>query len=149
MGLGFINQAMAQAFDKAAFYKVMENGNADAVDRQLKIIETSTNINKGAYSGALLMKKAALIKGASKKLNVFKDGHTKLEAAIEKDKDNVEWRFLRLIIQENAPKILNYKSDKKEDAAIIQHSFKKLSPDVQSAVMDYRKHSDTLQTFIF
>ena len=146
---GLFIQARAQAFDKAVFYKVMENGNTDDVDKQLKIIEATPNINKEAYSGALLMKKAGLIKGASKKLNVFKTGRTKLEAAIEKEKDNGEWYFLRLIIQENAPKILNYKSDKKNDAALIQHSFKKLSPEVQSAVMDYRKHSDTLQTFIF
>lgn len=149
VGLGLFSRVNAQAFDKAAFYKVMENGNTDAVDKELKIIEAAPNINKEAYSGALLMKKAGLIKGASKKLSVFKGGHAKLESAIEKEKENAEWRFLRLIIQENAPKILNYKSDKKEDAAMIHGSFKKLSPEVQSAVMDYRKHSDTLQTLNF
>ncbi|MEO8768611.1 MAG: hypothetical protein ABI402_00945 [Ferruginibacter sp.] len=146
---GLFIQAKAQSFDKAAFYKVMENGNTDEVDKQLKIIETTSNINKEAYSGALLMKKAGLINGASKKLSVFKNGRAKLEAAIEKEKDNGEWHFLRLIIQENAPKILNYKSDKKDDAAMVHSAYKKLSPEVQSAVMDYRKHSDTLQTFIF
>lgn len=138
-----------QGFDKTAYYKVMENGNIDAIDKQLKIIETTSNINKEAYTGALLMKKADLVKGASKKLSVFKAGHQKLEAAMEKDNENAELHFLRLIIQEHAPKIVNYRSDIKKDAEIIHGSFKKLSPEVQSAVIDYRKHSDTLQSLNF
>lgn len=146
---GLFIQAKSQGFDKVTYYKVMEGGNTVAVDKQLKLIETAPDINKEAYSGALLMRKAALVKGPSKKLNVFKSGHKMLEGAIGKDKDNPEWRFLRLIIQENAPKILNYRSDKKNDAAIIQNAFKKLSPEVQSAVIDYRKHSDTLQPLNF
>lgn len=143
-----VAKSQDKGFDKAAFYKVMENGDLAAVDKQLKIIETA-DINKEAYGGAMEMKRAGLVKGPSKKLNVFKAGHKKLEAAIEKDKANVEWHFLRLIIQEHAPKILGYRDDIDKDAALVHGSFKKLSPELQAAVMDYRKQSNTLQKLNF
>ncbi|MFT3909585.1 MAG: hypothetical protein QM737_09180 [Ferruginibacter sp.] len=145
----FIEAKAQQAFDKATFYKVMENGKIDAVEAQMKIILSASGINKDAYSGALLMKKAGLVKGPSKKLNVFKDGHKKLEAAIKADAGNIEWHFLRLIIQEHAPKILGYRDDIKKDAELVHTNFKKLSPEVQAAVLDYRKQSDTLQPLNF
>lgn len=150
--LFFLLQAFitrSQDFNKPAYYQVMENGNIESVDKQLRIIESNTGINKEAYAGAMLMKKAGLVKGAGKKLNVFKDGHKKLEAAIEKDKENAEWHFLRLLIQENAPKILGYRSDIDKDATLIQASFKKLAPEVQSAVLDYRKKSNSLKKLNF
>lgn len=146
----FVNAtAQQKSFDKPAFYQVMEKAGSEELDNEIKLIAGTTGINKDAYTGALLMKKASLEKGAAKKLNVFKQGHEKLEAVIKKDQQNAEWRFLRLIIQENAPKILKYRSEIKTDAAYIQSSFKGLSADVQSAVMDYRKHSNTLQALNF
>lgn len=136
-------------FDKAGYYKVMESGDAAAIDQQIKIIDNTEKINKEAYTGALLMKKASLIKGAAKKLNIFKEGHKKLETAIERDNANTEWRFLRLIIQEHAPKMLKYRNDISKDAAAIQSGFKKLSPEVQAAVLDYKKNSSSLQSLQF
>lgn len=142
-------RAQQGGFNKEAYYQVMENASVETVDKQLKIIETSSGINKDAYRGALLMKKAGVIKGASKKLNTFKSGHKQLEAAIEKENENGEWRFLRLMIQENAPKILGYRSDIDKDATYIHSAFKKLSPEVQSAVMSYRKQSNSLKKLNF
>ncbi|MES1225617.1 MAG: hypothetical protein ABUT20_59610, partial [Bacteroidota bacterium] len=81
----FIEAKAQQVFDKAVFYKVMENGKLDAVEEQMKIILSAQDINKDAYSGALIMKKAGLVKGPSKKLSVFKEGHKKLEAVIKAD----------------------------------------------------------------
>src|SRR4051812_40440000 len=107
----FFTEAKCQGFDKATYYKVLANGNAETIDKQVKIINATPNINKEAYTGALLMKKAGIVKGPAKKLNNFKEGHNQLEAAIEKDNQNAEWHFLRLIIQEHAPKIVNYRSD--------------------------------------
>lgn len=138
-----------QRFEKSVYYKVLENGNVDEVEIQLQLIESSLNINKEAYGGALLMKKAGLIKGASKKLNVFKEGNRKLEGAIKKDNENAEWYFLRLIIQEHAPKILKYHAEVKKDADIVHKAFKKFSPEVQAAIIQYRKNSDSLQAYNF
>jgi hypothetical protein len=146
---GFTTANCQQIFDKSAYYNVMKNANIEAIDQQIKIIEAADGINKEAYTGALLMKKAGIVAGPSKKLNVFKTGHKKLEAVIEKEKQNAEWRFLRLLIQEHAPKIVNYRGNINEDAVFIQNNFKKLSPEVQAAVLDYRKHSNTLQSLNF
>ena len=141
--------ANAQQFDKASYYEVMRNGSIEAIDQQSMILLASSDENKDAYTGALLMKKAGLIKGASKKLNVFKEGSKKLEARIEKENKNAELRFLRLMIQEHAPGILNYRSDINADARIVHNSFKNFPPAVQAAVLDYRKQSNTLQQLNF
>jgi hypothetical protein len=140
---------LSSAFDKTGFYKAIGDGNIEVINKQLQVVETASNIEKDAYTGALLMKKAGMVKKAGEKLNLFKEGRKKLESAISKDNDNGEWRFLRLIIQEHAPKIVNYRNDIKKDADFIVSNFKKLSPEVQSAVMDYRKQSNTLQPLNF
>ncbi|MEO7524038.1 MAG: hypothetical protein ABIT58_08090 [Ferruginibacter sp.] len=145
----FVEAKAQQGFDKASFYKVMENGKIDAVEAQLKITVAATGINNDAYTGALLMKKAGLVKGPANKLGVFKNGRNKLEGAITADAGNIEWHFLRLIIQEHAPKILGYRDDIKKDAELVHINFKKLPPELQAAVLDYRKQSDTLQPLNF
>ena len=90
------------------------------------------------------MKKAGLLSKAKEKLSTFKSGRQKLEAAISREPGNAEFRFLRLIIQENAPKIVKYKTSINEDGMIVRTSFKKLPPVVQQAIRDYSKKSKTL-----
>jgi hypothetical protein len=133
-----------EQFDKSAFYAAMAADDINKVDEQLKAVEASSLSAKDAYSGALLMKKAGLAKGAGNKLNIFKEGHKKLEDAIEKNKPNIEFRFLRLMIQEHAPGILGYKSDIKTDGQLIKKSYKELPETVQKAIVDYSKKSKIL-----
>ena len=71
----------------------------------------------------------------------FKAGKVKLESAIEKDSANTEYRFLRLMIQENAPKILGYHTALEKDNLYIRKNFKTLSPVVQQAVLGYSRQS--------
>ena len=42
------------------------------------------------------------------KLDYFNRGKKKIERAIDKDKDDPELRYLRLLVQLNAPKFLSY-----------------------------------------
>jgi hypothetical protein len=100
---------------------------------------------KGAYMGALLMKKADLMGSAKEKLALFKEGRRKLEAAMAKDSANTEYRFLRLIIEEHAPKVVKYRSHLQEDSKYIQERFQKLPQAVRTAVIDYSKTSKVLQ----
>jgi hypothetical protein len=51
---------------------------------------------------------------------MFKSGRSKLESAITKDKENTEYRFLRLIIQEHAPRIVKYRNELEKDSKWIQ-----------------------------
>jgi hypothetical protein len=137
--------AAQPSFDKAAFYASMQTKDINVINGQIKIVNLSSLPEKNAYSGALLMKKAGLAKGPSNKLSLFKSGHKKLEEAIKKNNANAEYRFLRLIIQENAPGFLGYKSDIQHDADFVKKSYKSLPPPVQQAVSNYSKQSKVIK----
>ena len=138
-----------KGFERQAYYKVLKSGTVDIIDEEIAAVQSSGISGKDAFEGTLLMKKAGMMSKPKDKLELFKKGRIKLETAISNDNTNTEYRFMRLIIQEHAPKILKYRSDIEKDAALIHGSFKKLSPEVQSAVMDYRKQSNTLKKFNF
>ena len=133
------------SFDKSAFYKAMASDNMEAVNGQLAVIKASSNDEKEAYEGALLMKKAGLVAKAKEKLSLFKAGRLKLEAAIKKNKENAEFCFLRLIIQEHAPKLVEYNNNIKTDITAIRSNYKTLPPVVQQAISDYSKKSKNLK----
>jgi hypothetical protein len=133
------------AFDKGAFYSAMAADDINSINTQLTIVKTSSINEKEAYEGALLMKKAGLVTKAQEKLSLFKAGRNKLEAAIKKDKENAELSFLRLIIQEHAPKIVEYRNNINADVSTIRSNFKTLSPVVQQAINDYTKKSKVLK----
>ena len=139
-------QDPAQGFSRKEFYTILASQNIQQVDAQLEILKKSKLNEKNAYAATLIMKKAGLIKNPAKKLNLFREGHKKLESAIAKDRENGELRFLRLMIQEKAPAMLGYKDDLQNDSAYIRQSFKKLPVDVQQAITDYSKTSKVLRS---
>jgi hypothetical protein len=134
-----------QGFDKAGYYSVMASGNLTAVDSVLSLLQRSAPKEEEAYEGALLMRKAGLLRRPKEKLSVFKSGAQKLEMALAKDSSNGEYHFLRLIIQENAPGIVHYNKAVEKDSQFVYRSYKLLSPVVQKAILDYCKHSKTLR----
>jgi hypothetical protein len=140
----FKTAAGQQKFEKSAFYNVMSSGNVEALDGQLSILESESLHNKQGYEGALLMKKAGMVSPAGKKLQLFKAGRIKLETALKTDSTNTEFHFLRLAIEEHAPKIVKYHYDIEHDKAFVQKNFKSLSPTVQTAILDYCKKSKVL-----
>jgi hypothetical protein len=134
-----------QGFDKSGYYTVMASGNIAAVDSLLSLLEQGAPKDKEAYEGALLMRKAGLLRRPKEKLSVFRTGARKLETALAKDSSNGEYHFLRLIIQENAPGAVHYNKDVEKDSQFVYRSFKSLSPVVQKAILDYSKHSKSLR----
>ncbi|MEO6546585.1 MAG: hypothetical protein ABIN94_01245 [Ferruginibacter sp.] len=132
-------------FDKAAYYRSLAGINLDEINSRLLLLNESTVAEKNAYEGALMMKKAGLINKAKDKLSTFKTGRNKLETAISNEPQNAEYSFLRLVIQENAPKIVRYRQNLKSDAVLIVTSFKQLPPDVQEAIRNYSRKSATLR----
>ncbi len=132
-------------FDRNAFYNAMAGQDGKKVKAQLDIVQKSDFDYKEAFEGALLMKKAGLSGDPAKKLSNFKEGHKKLENAIKKDEQNAELRFLRLIIQENAPKFLGYHNEIQQDSSYITDNVKNLDPVVQQAIIDYSKKSKVLK----
>jgi hypothetical protein len=93
----------------------------------------------------MTMKKAGFGGSPPAKLHLFKEGHKMLEMAIRQDPDNAEFRFLRLLIQENAPGVLGYKNNEEMDSEIIRKSYKSLPPDLQHVIADYNKKSKFLK----
>lgn len=137
--------SLLSLLDKPAFYDAMASDKLEDVDAQLTAIKASSANDRGAYEGALLMKKAGLVAKAKEKLSLFKEGKKKLEAFIKNDNDNAEYCFLRLIIQEHAPKALNYKDDIDHDSKLIRSNYKTLPAVVQQAIAAYSKKSKALK----
>lgn len=132
-------------FDKSAFYSAMASDNLDEINTQLNTIKGVSISEKEAYEGALLMKKAGLVTKAKDKLSLFKSGRLKLEASIKRDNKNIEFYFLRLIIQEHAPKIVNYRTELEEDSLLVRTNYKTLSQVIQQAIIQYSKKSKVLK----
>lgn len=134
------------SFSKSEFFKAMETGNQTTiVAMEKKIADASVNDDQKAYYGAVVMKTSEYQKTAGDKLKKFKEGKTLLEAAIQSNSSNVEYRFLRLMIQENAPKILKYNSNIKEDVTFIKENLNKASKEVKTAITNYSGVSDNLK----
>lgn len=129
------------ALDKKPVYDALRTAKLEPIEAQLALVQNSSDNEKQAFEGALLMRKSGIISGPARKLSTFKEGKEKLEAAIGKDNDNAEFRFLRLLIQENAPNIVKYKKNLDEDKAMIIKNYKTLAPVVQSAIVTYSKTS--------
>ncbi len=134
-----------QNFDKAVFYEVLKTGSVKQINHLLSILKSSSINEKEAYEGTLLMKKASLVKEPKEKLKFFRAGRIKLETVLLSDSSNVEYHFLRLIIQEHAPEIVKYKDRLQEDSIYIKKYFKNLSTLVQQKVIDYSKTSKLLR----
>jgi hypothetical protein len=139
-------KSQQKGFDKPAFYSALASANTADLDAQLRLVREAGFSEKEAYEGALLMKKAELAGKAKDKLNFFKAGRLKLESSIFKNVDNIEYRFLRLIIQEHAPKIVKYRKELEEDSRMIRSNLKELPPTLQHIIIDYSKKSTVLKT---
>jgi len=126
-------------------YAALQSNDTVKINAQLAALEKSSLAQKDAYIGALTMKLSGLVNSGLKKLSLFKKGRIKLEQSIKLDSLNAEYRFLRLMIQENVPDFLNYHSKKEADAAMIRSAFRKLSPEVQEAIKSYSRKSHVLK----
>ena len=138
-------QSSSSKVDRKAFYAALSNGDMNKLNDQLKKMESLSFEEKNAFTGVLKMRKAEFAKGLKTKLDLFKSGGAQLEDEIAKHKANVEYRFLRLIMQENAPAILNYNDNIEEDAKIIKASYSKLPQETKAAILDYCKKSKALK----
>jgi hypothetical protein len=72
-----------------------------------------------------------------------------LEAEIIKEPKILEWRFLRLAIQANAPKIVKYSKDLNEDKEFISSHFSSAPFDLQKIIKDYAANSSILKVSDF
>lgn len=133
-------------FSKNEFFKTMESGQQEAIFSLEKKLEgCSTSDDQQAYLGAITMKAAEFQKTAGEKLKKFKEGKNRLEKIIQLHPNNVEYRFLRLMIQENAPKILQYTTNIKEDVNKIKGNIDAVPKEIKDAIVNYARTSANLK----
>jgi hypothetical protein len=137
-------QSSVAKFDRTAYYAVIGGTDLEAMESQIALLDKSGLKNKDAFTGALMMKRAGLLHGASQKLKAFKAGRVKLEAAIARESDNAEFRFLRLMIQENAPGILGYNDELEKDKDFIIAHFNSIPEPARQVIRDYSRQSKIL-----
>jgi len=135
------------SIDKGSYYNALKSKSVTDLDKMILLIEKEkiTPLNQ-AYKGTLVAKKAGFEKKAAAKIKLFKAGVVLLEAEISKSPKNVEYRFLRLTIQENAPKILKYNKNIKEDIAIITKGYSTLKTGLKKIIIDYSNNSTVLNS---
>jgi len=133
------------SIDKLNFYKAFESNSESLINLEIKKIKKlNPSTSKDAYLGALLIKKSNFKKNIKEKIEIFKQGKSLLEKAIASYPKKIEYRFLRLVIQENCPKILKYNNEIKEDVAIINKSYKNQESIVKKVIKNYAQKSKYL-----
>ncbi|WP_428742574.1 hypothetical protein [Tenacibaculum sp.] len=85
----------------------------------------NNDVNVQAYVVSLKMKQAKYKLMPWSKLKVFNTGKKQLEELILIHPDNVHLRYVRLVIQENTPSFLGYKSSIKEDKRFLKKVLQK------------------------
>ncbi|CAM1370198.1 hypothetical protein [Tenacibaculum xiamenense] len=106
---------------------VLDYHKADTKEKELVFInkyKSSDKISIKGYVVSLQMKQAKHKFFPWKKLAVFNQGKKKLETLIKENPNNTDLRYLRLVIQENIPAILNYKSSIKIDKEFLSQKLK-------------------------
>ncbi|MDI1356471.1 MAG: hypothetical protein PSX36_16255 [bacterium] len=143
------SESGTQNGDRTTYYLALQSHDLTKINAALELLKTKTGTFTGAFEAALLMKKSGLISNAGEKLELFKQGRTQLEKALAKNGENAELHFLRLIVQENAPKILHYDSNIKEDASFIGSTFNSQDSSLRQEILNYSKTSVALKTTVF
>jgi hypothetical protein len=132
--------------DRKTIYAALGSDSKEVVQKQLDEIQKAKESSEvKAFKGALQMKAAQFQKTAKDKLNLFNAGKKMLESEIKSNNENAEYHFLRLLIQENAPKQLKYSGDMDEDVIEIVAGYSKLKESTKTAIESYAKKSAALK----
>lgn len=115
------------------------------INKQLEAVKNLVPSESNACTGALLMKKADLVNKPAEKLKLFRQGRHLLDNEISVYPENGYYRFIRLLIQENCPPLLDYKKNMKEDVEKIKQHYIELSPSLRASIADYAKRSAILK----
>jgi len=134
------------AVDKSEFYKAFSGKTEVEIDEMIMLLEKEKSSSATlAYQGALYMKKASFVKGVNGKVKTFKKGAHLLEDEISKEPSNTEYRFLRLAVQEHAPKVLKYNKNLDADKKAVVEGYKSLDPELKKIVKNYASGSEILK----
>ncbi len=143
----FLTLLLTSSFTQPDYsvYQILASGKQEPIQKGIEKYEQQKKSDyRDAYLGSLYMQSAQFEKTPKDKLSIFKKGRLLLEEVIAKN-NLAEFRFLRLIIQENAPKILKYNEQIKTDASFIKSNFNSLENPLKEVIRNYSKTSKSLK----
>lgn len=141
-----VSSSFSWTTNSSTFYKAFGSDSVITIDQALQELEQMRqSITTNAYKGGLKMKKSNYMQGVASKLNLFKEGRQLLEQSIKLYPNNPEFRFIRLTIQENAPKVLKYNKNIVEDKKIVIAGYKKMASNTRAYIKNYARSSQLLQ----
>ena len=129
----------------AEFYEVLSSSSLEKVEDMLsKLNDNPSESKMRMYKGALIAKRAEFVKEVKQKIKYCREGIALIEAEIKDHPSNTEYRFIRLTIQEHAPKLLNYNNKLLEDKQKIIDGYSSLSAVLKKAIREYAIESKVL-----
>lgn len=128
-------------------YRTLIQLGKDSEKSSIQLIEKSTSAYNSTKEpiflgfiavGDFFMAKHAF--NPIKKISYFSHGKKMLESAVERDPTNLEIRLMRLIAQENIPRILGYHQHIEEDRNFVHRNYKKTTDsDLKTFIVEYLK----------
>lgn len=120
-------------------YTTATSSESNAKEFAAKLTDIGKEDNKTlvAYKGASLTIVSKLEKKVSDKSKKFKEGSSLIEYAVANEPNSIEIRMIRLSVQENVPKIVNYRGSKKADAAFLLDHYKEQTGTLKSYIGDF------------
>lgn len=103
---------------------------------KLEAVENKDAKTLVAYKGASMVLQARFVKKIVEKKSLIKEGIKLIEFAAVSEPNTIEIRVIRLSIQENIPKAVNYSHNKEEDKKMILTKYEKQS----GALKEYIKN---------
>jgi hypothetical protein len=113
------SQTQVRALFKSA---VTDEHSCRNMVKLLEGFKENNNTLLGGYKACATIMMAKYVFNPFSKLSYFLKGKSLLEKCISSDKNNIELRLLRIIIQTKAPFFLGYRSSMDEDRSILMRS---------------------------
>lgn len=120
--------------------------NAETFYELVQSKEYSDEMLYTAYDGASEIILSKYLGSNLEKLKYFNQGSEKIDAAVKADASNTEIRFIRLVIQMNTPKFLNYYENIDEDKEFLISHYPECSSSVRKMISEYASMSDSFST---
>ena len=106
-------------------------------DKVNSISDGDSNKVLVAYKGCSLTLKSKFSGNLVDKISFMKQGAKLIDEAADAEPNNVEIRMIRLSVQENVPRIVNYRQNKDADKAFILTHYKTLDADIKPFIKNF------------
>lgn len=123
------------------YFKVnLEEISLDKYEDYISNLQNDARVEIKAYEAVVWFLRAKDYLNPMNKLEAFLEGKKQFKLLIDKHPNNLELRFLRYTIQDNAPVFLGYKDELKEDHNFLVENMNNTKDnDLQKRILNYLK----------